>query len=229
MGSARKPVDVGSLEHIGAMAIGAVLLALGLSRKGIVGKLVRTGGIAMIARGASGYAPMYRALGIPLTKTLTGASHCAIRVESAVDVNRSASDLYSLWRDVENLPAFMTHLVAVEMIDAMRSRWTAQGPAGTVVHWEAMIIRDIKDELIAWETVEGSSVDHAGSIHFEALENGKTRLRVVLRYDPPASKLGAAVARLFHGDPQTQIDDDLKRFQTMIDGLTRAEEKVKML
>ena len=123
----------------------------------------------------------------------------------------------------------MSHLVSVQMIDPVRSHWTARGPAGTVVHWEAMIVNDIKNELIAWETVEGSSVDHAGSVHFDPLEDGKTRLRVVLRYDPPASKLGAVVARFLHRDPQSQIDEDLLRFQKVIDGLTKAQEKVKIL
>jgi uncharacterized membrane protein len=225
----REPVDLGTVEHLGAMAAGAVFLALGLSRKGLAGGIARAGGLALIARGISGYAPLYRAVGLPVPNTLTGASHKAIRVESAVDINRSASDLYALWRDVENLPAFMSHLVSVQVIDPVRSRWTARGPGGTVVNWEAMIINDIKNELIAWETVEGSSVDHAGSVHFQSLEDGRARLRVVLRYDPPASKLGAVVARLIHGDPQSQIDDDLRRFQKMIDGLTKAEDKVKML
>lgn len=211
------------------MAAGSAFLALGLMRRGWVGGLARAAGLALIARGASGYKPFYRALGLPVPNGLTGASHSAIRVESAVDINRPAADLYALWRDVENLPAFMSHLVSVQMIDPVRSHWTAKGPAGTAVHWEAMIIHDVKNELIAWETVEGSSVDHAGSVHFEPLEDGKTRLRLVLRYDPPAGRLGAALARIFHGDPQTQINEDLYRFQKMIDGLTKAEDKVKMI
>ena len=223
-----EPVDIGTVEHVGAMAMGAVLLAVGLTRRGFAGGLAKVAGISLIARGASGYAPLYRALGMPFPNKLTGASHSAFRVEAAVDINRPAQDLYALWRDFENLPAFMSHLVSVQTIDPVRSHWTARGPAGTVVNWEARIVNDIKNELIAWETIEGSSVDHAGSVHFEPLEGGKTRLRVVLRYDPPASKVGAVVARMFHGDPQSQIDEDLHRFQKMVDGLTRAQETVKM-
>ena len=194
----------------------------------MLGALAKIGGAALIARGASGYAPLYRRLGVALPNSLTGASRRAARVESAVDINRSASDLYALWRDVENLPAFMSHLVSVQMIDPVRSSWTAKGPGNTVIHWDAMIVNDIKNELIAWETVEGSSIDHAGSIHFDSLDGGKTRLRVVLRYDAPAQGLGAALAKLWHVDPQRQIDEDLRRFQKMIDGLTKAQEKVKI-
>jgi len=211
------------------MAMGSILLGLGLTRKGLGGSIAKLGGLALIARGASGYAPVYRALGIAVPNSLTGASRSAVRVESAVDINRPASDLYALWRDVENLPAFMSHLVSVQMLDPVRSSWVARGPAGTVIHWDAMIVNDIKNELIAWETIEGSSIDHAGSIHFDSLEDGKTRLRVVLRYDAPAQKLGSVLAKLLHIDPQAQIDEDLRRFQKVIDGLTKAQDKVKIL
>jgi uncharacterized membrane protein len=187
------------------------------------------GGTALLLRGASGFAPLYRLLGVPFPASTTGTSRRAIRVESAVDINRPASDLYSLWRDFENLPSFMSHLISVREIDSERSQWIARGPAGTTVHWEARVVNDVPDRVIAWETVEGSSVDHAGSIHFDPLDNGKTRLRVVFRYDPPAAAVGAFIARMFQGDPQREIDADLQRFQKMIDGLTRAQQRVKIL
>jgi uncharacterized membrane protein len=223
------PVDVGTIEHVGAMATGALLFAVGMTRKGMPAALARSGGIALFLRGARGYAPIYRAMGIGMPATTTGTSKTAIRVESAVEINRPASDLYYLWRDFENLPAFMSHLISVKQIDEERSHWVARGPAGTVVQWDAKVVNDVPDKVIAWETYEGSSVDHAGSIHFDSTENGKTRLRVVFRYDPPAGTVGAFLARMFHGDPQREIDEDLRRFQKMIDGLTRAQEKVKIL
>ena len=41
--------------------------------------------------------------------------------------------------------------------------------------------------------------------------------RVLLRYDPPAGKLGAAVARLFGEDPDTQVADDLRRLKQLME------------
>jgi len=223
------PIDVGTLEHVGAMAAGALLFGLGMTRKGIPGKLAKMGGAALFARGASGYAPLYKTLGIAFPNNTTGTSRRAIRVESSVDVNRCASDLYNLWRDLENLPAFMSHLISVKEIGTLRSHWIARGPAGTTVQWDAQIVNDVPDKVIAWETVEGSSVDHAGSIHFDALDDKRTRMRVVFRYDPPGQKVGAILAKLFGEDPQREVDNDLRRFQKMIDGLNRAQDKVKML
>jgi uncharacterized membrane protein len=45
---------------------------------------------------------------------------------------------------------------------------------------------------------------------------------VVLRYDPPAGKLGAAVARLFGEDPSRQVAEDLRRLKQVVE----AEELV---
>ena len=222
-------LDVGTIEHLSAISLGAVLMAIGLTRRGLPGALAKLGGTALLVRGLSGYEPVYRKVGLSFCKGPSGTTRKAFRAEASVDVRRPAADLYRLWRDFENLPSFMSHLIAVRNLEGNRSAWVARGPAGTTVHWEAEVIRDEPDEVISWQTIEGSSVDHAGSVHFEALESGLTRVRVVLRYDPPANKLGEAVAKLLHTDPQSQIEDDLYRFKKMINGLTRAEESVKLI
>jgi uncharacterized membrane protein len=72
--------------------------------------------------------------------------------------------------------------------------------------------------MIAWRTLEGADVASAGSVHFEAAPSGRgTVVRVVLKYDPPAGKLGALVARLFGENPEQQIDEDLRRFKQLIE------------
>jgi uncharacterized membrane protein len=42
-------------------------------------------------------------------------------------------------------------------------------------------------------------------------------LRVVLKYDPPAGVVGAAVAKLFGEEPEQQIEEDLRRFKSMME------------
>jgi uncharacterized membrane protein len=72
--------------------------------------------------------------------------------------------------------------------------------------------------LIAWRTLEGADVASAGSVHFEpAPGEQSTLVRVVLKYDPPAGKLGALVARLFGENPEQQIEEDLGRFKQLIE------------
>ena len=54
-------------------------------------------------------------------------------------------------------------------------------------------------------------MDTAGSVHFRNSPDGRsTEVRVNLKYDPPAGKLGTAIAKLFGQDPQAQIEEDLQ-------------------
>src|SRR5262249_27077678 len=73
------------------------------------------------------------------------------------------------------------------------------------------------DELIAWQSLEGSDVDNAGSVHFEPVGPGRTKVTLTMKYDPPAGKLGNLVAKLFGQDPEAQIEEDLRRFKQMME------------
>jgi len=44
-----------------------------------------------------------------------------------------------------------------------------------------------------------------------------TEIRVVLKYNPPAGKLGASFARLFGEAPEQQIREDLLHFKELIE------------
>ena len=139
-----------------------------------------------------------------------------IHVEEAVTVNRPASELFRFWRNFENLPRFMNHLRAVAQREAGISHWVARGPAGMNVEWDARIINEIDGRLIAWQSLEGSEVSTAGSVNFREIPRG-TEVRVNLQYNPPAGKLGAAVARLLGEEPTVQIHEDLRRFKQLIE------------
>jgi uncharacterized membrane protein len=112
----------------------------------------------------------------------------------------------------------MDHLEAVTVIDDLRSHWVAKGPAGTRVEWDAIIHNEVDDEMIAWRSLPGSEVNNAGSVHFTPTPDGTgTDVRVVLSYEPPAGKVGAAVARLLGEEPSKQVADDLRRFKQVMD------------
>jgi uncharacterized membrane protein len=147
-------------------------------------------------------------------RRLGGAA--GIHVEEAVTVSRPPSEVFRFWRNFENLPRFMNHLRAVSQREAGISHWVARGPAGMNVEWDARIINEIDGRLIAWQSLEGSEVSTAGSVNFRETPRG-TEVRVHLQYNPPAGKLGAAVARLLGEEPTVQIHDDLRRFKQLIE------------
>lgn len=204
------------------MVTGGLLVLAGFTRGGLFGTLMKAAGVYLVFRGQENYAPLHRALGRELAQEGTAPKHVGHRVEAEVTVDRDRSELYRVWRHLENLPTFMGHLADVEEVDDERSRWTAKGPAGSVVRWEARILNDIEDELIAWESLQGSGVNHAGSVHFEPTFGGATRVRVVLRYELPAGAVGEKLADLLRVDPQRQIEEDLYRFKRIMEAVPRS-------
>jgi uncharacterized membrane protein len=213
--------NVGQTERI-ASAIGGGALALyGLTRGNLTGLVLALVGGSLIYRGVSGHCEIYHALGINTADdnpNVSVKSDEGIKVEKSVTINRSPAELYQFWRKFENLPQFMRHLEAVRVIDATRSHWVAAAPAGTTVEWDAEIINDKPNELIAWRSLEGSDVANAGSVHFEEQANGRgTVVKVALRYAPPAGRLGALVAKLFGEEPERQVEEDLRRFKQLME------------
>ena len=137
-------------------------------------------------------------------------------VDESVTINRPIAEVYRFWRNFENLPRFMRHLELVAMREAGVSHWVARGPAGTTVEWDARIINEVDNKLIGWQSLEGSTISTAGSVHFDETDDGTT-VRVRLQYSPPAGKLGSAVAWLFGEEPSQQIREDLQRFKTLLE------------
>ncbi|HYN84343.1 MAG TPA: SRPBCC family protein [Pyrinomonadaceae bacterium] len=216
-------VNVGQTERW-ASAIGGGALALyGLTRGSMGGVALALIGGSLLYRGFSGHCNVYQAMGY---NTAEGGENAVasvkgghgVKVEKSVTIGRSPEELYRYWRNFENLPRFMNHLEQVRVTGEKTSHWVAKGPAGSSVEWDAEVYNEKENEMIAWRSLEGADVDNAGSVHFEPAAGGRgTVVRVVLKYDPPAGKLGAAVARLFGESPEVQIDEDLRRFKQVME------------
>ena len=55
--------------------------------------------------------------------------------------------------------------------------------------------------------MEGSDVEHAGALRFEANADGTTRVRLRLGYNPPGGAVGHAPAALVGSDPGSKLDE----------------------
>lgn len=139
----------------------------------------------------------------------------SLRVSAGVTINRPAADAYALWRDFPRLPVFMTHL---ESVTEDGQHWTARAPGGGTVEWDAEIVDDVPGERLSWRSMSGAAVGNSGTVTFATAPGGRgTEVRVELSYDPPAGKLGNAVARLFGEEPRQQVTDDLRRFKQIME------------
>ena len=142
----------------------------------------------------------------------------AIRLKRSIVINRSAEEVYNFWRNLENLPRFMYHLESVQQIEDGVWHWVTKGPGGLRVEWDAQITADRPNELLAWRSLEGSTVYNAGQVRFETRPAGRgTIVRVEMEYIPPAGVAGAAFAMLFNAAPEQQIYDELKRLKQVIE------------
>ncbi|MEJ7605917.1 MAG: SRPBCC family protein [Bryobacteraceae bacterium] len=211
--------NVNQTERLLSLLGGSGLIAYGLSRKSAGGFGLAALGGSMLFRGVTGHCAFYQAIGVNTAdRVRSGVPYeLGIRVDQEITINKPTSELYSFWRNLENLPRFMDHLQCVKVLDERRSQWSAKGPAGFDVSWDAEIVNDVENEVIGWRSLEGSDVDNGGSVRFLALNDSATTVRVSLQYNPPAGQLGAIVARLFGEDPKRSIAEDLLRFKELIE------------
>ena len=209
--------NVAEIERWASLIGGGALLLYGLKRWSANRLPIALLGWSLIYRGATGYCPMYKALGVS-TSGRGKPYGRGVKVKRAMMINKPAEELYRFWRDFENLPRFMNHLESVRVIDDKRSHWVAKAPAGTTVEWDAEITVDRENEMIGWKSLEGAEVDNAGYVRFDrAIGRGGTVVRVFLQYNPPAGKVGATVAKLFGKEPELQIQEDLYRFKQLME------------
>ncbi|HEX5817912.1 MAG TPA: SRPBCC family protein [Gemmatimonadales bacterium] len=142
----------------------------------------------------------------------------AIHVVRSITIDRAPEEVYAFWRDFENLPRFMEHLESVQVTGERRSHWKAKAPAGRSVEWDAEMTEDVSGERIAWRSLPGADVPNRGVVRFlRAPADGGTEVHVDLRYEPPAGRAGAAIAKLFGEEPELQLASDLRRFKQVLE------------
>jgi uncharacterized membrane protein len=179
---------------------------------------VAAAGASLVARGVSGYCPVSAAVGrdVSDTRAALGGSR-GIHVRESITIDRPVGELYALWRAQSSLPDLMPHIERIDTLPEGRSHWVVRGPGGVPLEWDAEIINDIPNELIAWRSVEDADVVSAGSVRFEPTSRGGVEVRVHLQYAPPAGKAGAWVATLMGANPSRHIREDLRRLKQRVE------------
>ncbi len=196
-------------------AAGIAVSLHGFRRGGLIGWAEALGGGAMLLR-ATTNEELRQALG-------RDGEHCAVTIQKTMNVLAPVEDVYRFWTNYENLPRFMTHLREVRDLGNGRSHWTAAGPAGMPVSWEAETTENIPNCLVRWRSLPGSRIDVRGCVRFDSNTDGGARISLRISYTPPAGVLGHAVATLFGADPKNEIDQDLIRLKSLLEfGKTRA-------
>lgn len=207
--------NVGKTERWLSLAAGGAAVAEAARRRGTLGLLMGASGGYLLYRGASGHCAVYSRLQRSTARAqetgLLGTNE--VRVHAKIVVDRPREMVYRYWRQLENLPRFMSHLKEVRQ-HANRSHWVARAPMGLKAEWDAQITQDSPNERLAWRSLPGSEIETRGEVHFRRASGGNgTELEVDLLYRLPGGKLG----RWLGGVGDKRVRKDIERFQEMIE------------
>jgi uncharacterized membrane protein len=137
-------------------------------------------------------------------------------IEKSIDVNVPVRTAYNQWTQFESFPEFMAGVDQVVQLDTTTTHWrTTIG--GVTREFDAEIIAQHPDDLVAWNTVEGLA--HGGMVSFTSLDHDTTRVELVMHYEPGTftEKTGAAL-----GVVDGRVAGDLRRFKEFIERRGRA-------
>jgi len=217
-------VNLTQAERIASAVGGGILAAAGLKRRSPFGVAMALLGGGLLRRSITGYCEAYDALGIRSLENGQGSETTSvpyktgIRVDKSITIARPPHEVYAFWRDLSNLSRFMKNVETVTQLEGNRSHWIVAGPGGRKVEWDAVIHNEIPGEMVAWRSLEGATVQNAGSVWFKEAPAGRgTEVKVEISYRPPAGALGAAVAWLWGKDPSHQIAEDLHRLKQILE------------
>ena len=214
-GKRGRAVNVGDTERMMSAVAGGGLALYGLRRGSFGGLLLAAIGAALGYRGITGHCDLYEKLGIDAAGARRNVGNLGVKIDREIVVNAPPDRLYRIWRNFQNLPKILSHVERVEILSPTRSRWTLAAPVS--ISWDAELINDKPNELIAWRSVGNQWVNHAGSVAFQPIADGSTRVHVSLQYDPPGGQIGHAVASLFSEDAGSKVEQDLANFKRAVE------------
>jgi uncharacterized membrane protein len=219
--------NVHQAERIASVIAGGALAVYGiregLKRSRTEGAALALAGGALVRRGITGYCDVYRMLGVNTAGMEPGANATiayqqGVRVDRSITINASREEVYSFWRDLTNMPRFMKYVKTVKSIDSTHSHWMVEGPAGQKFEWDAEIINEIPNELIAWKSLPGASIPNTGSVRFDHASAGRgTRISISLQYEPPAGQVSVWFAKMFGKDAESEVDTELHRLKNIME------------
>lgn len=211
-------VNINIPERVASVIAGITLLAKWRTAP-LTSPVSLLSGSYLIFRGITGNCALYHQLDKNSNKTR------AINIRHSFTVNKPRAEVYAFWRNLENLPAFMRHLVSVKEKDGKISHWKAKipGNAGTL-SWDAEIVNEEENNVIGWRSIDSAVIDNAGKVEFyDAPTNGFTILKVIFSYHLPAGGLGTEVAKLFNPVVESYIKEDIMNFKEHIESLPSIE------
>lgn len=156
------------------------------------------------------------ALDLYCAQKLSGVAE-PMRVVESIIINISPQEVYSFWRNLENLPKFISHLESVQVTGENRSHWRVKPQGGRRLEWDSEIMLDVPNSLIKWHAVAGD-FPHSGTVHFDRATGGRGALvRVEIEHTLPAGAIGQNIAKLIGAEPRRHIRSGLRQLKQILE------------
>jgi uncharacterized membrane protein len=133
------------------------------------------------------------------------------KVDSKIKVDVPLETAYNQWTQFEEFPRFMEGVQEVQQLSDERLFWVAE-LGGERKEWYARILRQVPNEVLAWESEGG--VINSGTVIFHRDEPGKTEIELHMEYEPDDFKEKAGGAL---GFVSRKVNADMKRFKEFIE------------
>jgi len=139
-------------------------------------------------------------------------------IQATVTVNKPIEEAYAFWKEPSNFGRFMDQIESVQVLSGGRSHWKAKPLAGVSVEWDAEIVTDRPNELLSWQSVDGSEIRNTGVVKFRRASGGRgTEVELEMEFQPPAGAIGEKIAKMLETIPKTQLKNDLRRFKQLME------------
>ena len=145
------------------------------------------------------------------------------RVEGSIDVVAPVEKVYDYWKNLENLPQFMTNVEEIRATGPDTTHWVVKGPLGAKLEFDAKTTQDQPNEAIGWNTEDGD-VQTSGQVRFQGMSPESTRIEVQMNYwDAPGGKAGEVASRIV-ANPQLMMQQDLRNLKQILEGTATPED-----
>lgn len=211
-------------EKMFALLGGTTLMTFALLRRGLIGIPAGILGLVLLIRALKN--PIEELIeqhthdgqNVPTSRNMSVPHETGIHVARSVTINRPVEDLYSFWRDPNNLARILKYVDSVQMMGDNRAHWTIKLPGGSTTEFDAELFTDTPNEVISWRSLEGADIKNAWSVRFRSAPGGRgTEVHFTVEFTPPGGAIGKAVTNLFGEAPAQYFAQYLREFKQLME------------
>lgn len=219
-----------------ALDLGLLFKGLAAKRRtSLLGRMMGNSGKARMRTALAGVAGISALDMVALARCVLGSGKASLEehptVRASITVDKTPSDVYAFWRNVENFPHFVSRLESVTSPDRIRSRWRLRLANKSTLDWESTIVEDTPDQRIVWKLQSATTKLFVDTVEvlFELAPGGRaTEVHVTLHATQAARP--AVASRWLRKLPQSLLFNQLHRFKQLIElgEITQSDSSIHM-